>query len=87
MTVQLIDVTDQNSSGQVIAQQSYRNPGQVPIPFVIRYNPAIIRENRNYEVSVTITDGGRVLFRTTRSYLVITRGRPSTGVQITVNLV
>jgi putative lipoprotein len=75
--VQLVDVSKQDVASTTIAETSIEAAGrQVPIPFELTYNPAAIDANRTYVVRATIRDGNALLFTTTSSHQVITRGNP-----------
>ncbi len=67
-------------------EQTIFNPGQAPIPFALRYNPANINENMLYSVSARIEDSaGNLLFISTTSNPVITQGNPSEDVEVLVS--
>lgn len=51
-----------------------RSPGQVPIPFRVRYDPALIKEGHRYTLLVKIYEGDRTRFLNATSYPVITQG-------------
>ena len=86
VTVQLADISRADAPATVIGVQVIENPGQVPIPFVIEYDPDVIDERFTYAVSATITDGsGALLFRSTTVYPVITRDNPTTDIEILVD--
>jgi putative lipoprotein len=55
------------------------NPGQVPVPYAIGYDPGEIIENHTYTVRATITAGDDLLWTTDTAYQVITRGNPTTA--------
>jgi putative lipoprotein len=50
---------------------------QIPIPFELRYDPGKIEPKRTYALRATISSAGRMMFTTTNSYPVITRGNPT----------
>jgi putative lipoprotein len=76
--VQLVDVSKQDVASTTIAETSIEAAGkQVPIPFELAYNPAAIDANRTYAVRATIREGTALLFTTTSSHQVITRGNPT----------
>lgn len=51
--------------------------GQVPIPFVLFYSRASVNSAARYAVDASISEGGRVVWRTTNQYPVLTQGNPS----------
>jgi putative lipoprotein len=60
---------------------------QVPIPFAVAYDPGAINERLTYSVSAIIEENGKVTWRSTQAYPVITRGAPTAGVEIMVEQV
>ena len=86
--VQVQDVSRMDVAATVMGEQIIRNPGQVPIPFEVAYNPKDIQDNYTYAVAARIEDGnGKLLFINTQSYPVITRGAPTKDVEILVEMV
>jgi putative lipoprotein len=90
LSVRLDDVSRQDASAIPVAERTIPLSGQqVPIPFTLSYNAGAIKPNNQYAVRATIraagppSGTGRLLFTTTRSYPVITRGNPNV-VTITV---
>jgi len=77
ITVTLEDTSLADAPAQIIGQQTITNPGQVPVPFSISYDPSKIIPNHTYAVRAQISDQERVMFRTTSAYLVITQGHPT----------
>lgn len=78
VTVQLADVSRQDSAATVLAEQKFTTGGkQVPFSFELNYDPAKIDERFTYAVQATITVDGRLLYRNTQAYLVVTQGRPT----------
>jgi uncharacterized lipoprotein YbaY len=53
----------------------------------VTYRSDSIVENHSYTVSATIEEGGKVTWRSTTAYPVITRGAPTSGVEIVVEIV
>lgn len=68
----LQDVSRADAPARVVARVRQANPGQVPIEFVIRFDPRKIVTSRRYVVRATIREGGRLLF--SGSQPVLTRG-------------
>jgi uncharacterized lipoprotein YbaY len=75
--VTLVDVSRQDVAATVIAEQVVAQPGQVPIPFALPFDPEQIDPRFSYAVQARIEAGGRLRFVSTRSYPVITRGHPN----------
>ncbi|MBN1145882.1 MAG: YbaY family lipoprotein [Anaerolineales bacterium] len=83
--VQLVDATAADAPVQVIDDQTIANPGQIPVPFNLIYDPQAIDEARTYVVKARIADGaGKLLFETRAEYPVLTQGRPNMGVEVVV---
>ena len=82
--VKLVDISKQDVPAETIAEQKITNPGQVPIPFELWYDPAKIDPRMTYAVQARIEQGGKLLFISTRVFPVITRGN-STHVEVKVD--
>ena len=76
--VTLEDVSRVDIVAERIGEHIIMNPGQVPVPFVIGYDPAIIDPRHFYAIKVRITAGNQLLFINTSAYHVITHGNPTT---------
>ena len=84
--VQLQDTSLADAPATVIGEQIIpTNDRQVPIPFEIAYDPAVIKDNHTYTLRVRIEDSsGTLLFINTTSYSVITNGNPTSAVEVVV---
>jgi uncharacterized lipoprotein YbaY len=83
--VRLADVSKQDVAATVIASQTIETKGaQVPIPFELVYDPARIEERMDYAVSARITIDGKLAWISTTRNPVLTRGAPTTGIEIKV---
>ena len=75
VTVSLQDTTLAAAAARTIGEAKIETKGaQVPIPFRIDYDPAEIDPSHSYSVRATITAGGNMLFTSTTTYPVLTRG-------------
>ncbi len=86
VTVQLRD-SDlwPDATGLISQQQIGTNGNQVPIPFNVTYNSALIQKDHNYALAAFIQDGnGHLLFVPGAPVPVITNGNPIQDVQLTV---
>ena len=86
VTVQLRD-TDlwPDATGLISQQQIGTSGNQVPIPFNVTYNSALIQKDHNYALAGFIQDGnGHLLFVPGAPVPVITNGNPIQDVQVTV---
>jgi putative lipoprotein len=85
-TVRIVNLSQGDSSLGIIAEQTISNPGQVPIPFELKYDPSRIDQNLLYSIKASIDDGsGNMLFVTTRDYLVITQRNPVAGIEVVLD--
>jgi putative lipoprotein len=60
------------------------DPGQVPIPFRLRYALHHVEAGRTYEVEATIAIDGEVIWETPEPVRVITGGAPVRDVEVVV---
>ena len=72
--VVLLDVSRMDVAATILAQQVIGPKQQVPIPFVLDYDPTAIDTRMSYAVRATIKRGDKLLFVTDRNYPVLTRG-------------
>lgn len=78
VVVQLRDVSLADAAAPLIASQTIRNPGQVPISFRLPYDPDDIVSRNTYGISVRIEEpGGRLIFTNDTAHDVVTGGNPS----------
>ena len=83
--VQIQDTSLADAPAEVIGEQIIENPGQVPIPYEVCYDPSVIQENHSYSMSARITDGGgNLMWINDTNIPVITQGNPTEGVVIPV---
>lgn len=71
--VRILDVSRADAPAVPVAEQTIRNPGQVPIRFAVEYDPEDIRPGHTYVVRAEIRDRGRLLFTTDTRYLLTNR--------------
>jgi putative lipoprotein len=60
---------------------------QIPIPFKLRYKKSDVQPNRAYAIQARILVDGKILFKNTTTYKVITQGNPVNDVKIVVKIV
>jgi putative lipoprotein len=83
VTVKVEDVSRADAPAVTIGEQIMENPAhQVPIPFEIEYNHSDIDERYTYAMRVRIEVDGKLWFTNTSRYQVITRGFPSSNVEV-----
>ena len=88
INVQLVDVSRQDVPAVVLAEQVGPAGGNAPpYTFTLGYDPLQIVAQNRYAVQASITVDGRLLFRSTQAYPVITQGRPSADVEVIVDQV
>jgi putative lipoprotein len=76
LTIRLVDITDPRSSLTPIAQRRYQNPGPVPIPFELSYDPDQIAPGRRYALRAAVTVNGLPSYETRERYEVFGDGPP-----------
>lgn len=72
----LEDISNVDSPAEIVANARIENPGNPPYHFALDYDPSRIVENHSYSVRATIKVDGKLIFTSTQSYPVITRGNP-----------
>ena len=72
--VWLLDTSLADAPAVEVAYQRIDDPGNPPIPFVLDYDPAEIREGMQYGVRATIKHRDQLLFTSDTHYPVLTRG-------------
>jgi uncharacterized lipoprotein YbaY len=83
--VHLEDVSRADAPAQVLASQTITTAGEnVPIPFMLTYDPAQIDPRFTYGLRVRITTGGELRWINTEHIAVLTGGAPTTGVEVIV---
>ena len=70
----LEDVSRADAPSMVLGRATVNPAGQVPIRFAIPYDPAKIVENHRYVVRGRVVHKGELLYTTTSTYPVLTRG-------------
>jgi LPXTG-motif cell wall-anchored protein len=86
--VELQDVSRADAPATIIATQTIDPAGKAPpYAFELAYDPAKIDERFTYAVRATVRDGDKLLFTSTQSYPVITRGKPTSGIEIVMQQV
>lgn len=85
VVVRVEDVSLADAPARVVAEQTIRPTGQVPVPFALSYDPTQIDVQRRYAVRAEIRDAdGRLSWTTTTSTPVFTQGGPIDGVEVVV---
>ncbi len=85
VVVRVEDVSRADAPSRVVAEQIIRPTAQVPIPFALSYDPAIIDVRARYTVRAEIRDAeGRLTWVTTAHTPVFTQGGPIDGVEVVV---
>nr|MBA2378990.1 YbaY family lipoprotein [Blastocatellia bacterium] len=77
LVVRLVDVSRQDVSAPVIAEQRIETGGaQIPFSFDLTYDRSRIQERNRYAIRAEILDGGRLLYTTDVVRPVLTQGNP-----------
>lgn len=86
VTVRVQDTSRADAPAVLIGEQVITTTGQqVPISYAVTYDPKVIDQRLTYTVRATINDpSGRLIFTSTTAIPVITRGAPTSGVEIVV---
>lgn len=85
VTVRLVDVTQADAPGIVLAEQVIKNPGNVPIKYELKYDTSKISAKNRYAVQASITDDkGKVTFANETKYPALTGGAPLTNIEVVV---
>jgi len=74
LEITLEDVSRQDVAAKIIARQTIKDTGQVPIRFELPYAPADIDERMSYSLRAKIQDRGRLMFISDTHVPVLTRG-------------
>jgi putative lipoprotein len=85
--VRLEDVSLADASSVRLGEQVITSPGNVPVPYRVEYDSGAIDSRNRYAVRAEIRVDGRLWATTTRAYSVITRGNPTSDVEIVVERV
>jgi putative lipoprotein len=85
VTVRLQDISKMDVPAVLLGEQQIETGGrQVPIPFEVQYDPARIDDRMTYSVSARIRRGDELLWVSDTVHPVITRGAPTSGIQLKV---
>ena len=68
----LQEISNAAEPATYLEEVEIRKPGQVPIPFTVRYDAATVREDHTYTLLVKIYEGDRTRFLNTSRYRVLT---------------
>jgi putative lipoprotein len=83
LQVEVVESGGQAGAETVVAQQTYTNPGQVPLRFSVTVPGERIRPEATYLIRARITDGSRT-FSAAQAMPVLTQGNPHQDVQVLV---
>jgi uncharacterized lipoprotein YbaY len=84
-----VTVSDISSSGAqvLLGKQTIDEPGAVPVPYSVTYDPADVVETDTYAVKATILRDGHPWMANIDVVPVITDGNPTTDVEVVVKMV
>lgn len=78
LEIELIDVSKADAPAVVIASDSVQVLRQVPIPFALAYDPALIDQKNRYALTARLVRDGETLFRSAATTPVLTQGAGDT---------
>jgi len=71
---------------EILDEQEIRRPGQVPVPFTLRYDPATIDPTHTYTLLVRIYEGDRTRFTNAKPFPVLTNGACTDRCEVVVDM-
>jgi putative lipoprotein len=78
LRVQILDVSRMDAAATSVADTTIRPEGrQVPLPFMVRYDPKRLAPRHDSAIRATITSGGQLTYTTPTVVKVITRDHPT----------
>ncbi|MCA0317719.1 MAG: YbaY family lipoprotein [Proteobacteria bacterium] len=80
--VKLVDISLADAPSRTIAEMTKTGPGQVPIPYELRFDSAEILPRHSYALQARITVDGRLWFITTTRHSVFAGGADSTEIRV-----
>jgi putative lipoprotein len=78
LEVELLDISRADVPAERLASLRIKAQAQVPIPFTLHYDPALIEPGRSYAVTAKLIVEGKILFRSDTVHPVLTRGAGDT---------
>jgi putative lipoprotein len=78
LEVELLDISLADAPSRRLASIRIKVQSQVPIPFTLHYDPAMIEPNRTYAVTAKLILQGKAIFRSDTVHPVLTRGADDT---------
>lgn len=85
IVVKLIDASLADAPSKTLSSKKIKPQGrQFPIPFSLKYDKGVIRDNMDYRVQVSIKVNGKLRFLNTSAHSVLTRGN-SDKVEVVVD--
>ena len=86
--VQIQDTSVAGTEPTVVGEQRIADPGSVPVPFEVGYDPAAIEQSHSYVVHARVEDGsGTVLYNTMQNYAVITQGHATQNINLILEMI
>lgn len=76
--LQLVQLFEPGELPAIIDDYGIFDPGNVPVPYELHYTPDDIDKTGNYAVQAEIHVEGKVMWKSTQEYKVITGGAPTT---------
>ncbi|RIJ11604.1 hypothetical protein DXT77_07185 [Pseudomonas sp. 91RF] len=85
LSVSLQDVSLADAPAVVLDEQKGPIKGQVPLPFHLSYDPALVKPGHRYSVSARIEVNGELMFITTENHAVQLDGKDPQPLKIRVD--
>ena len=85
LEVKLLDVSLADAPSVQLASQQIKPAGQIPIAFVLEYNPAQLVPGHTYAIQARITHQDKLLYITTSRQAVLGEGMATSKLRIQVN--
>jgi len=87
INIKLVDASAADAPAITIAEQNIAHTGQVPVPFLVRYDAGSIRARRRYELQARIEIDGKLRWINTTAVPVLSEGAPMDQVEVWVEMV
>lgn len=83
--VMLVDVSRADAPSVQLASQQIKPAGQIPIPFVLEYDPAQLVPGHSYAIQARITHQEKLIYITTSRHAVLGEDMATSQLRIQVN--
>lgn len=80
--VELVEVSLADAPSITIAETSVNPSGQVPVPYELRFDDAVIKPGQTYSLQARVMVDGRLWFTTTSRHQVLAGGTDDTNIMV-----